>query len=181
MVQPQKKQEGKEERTQIVESLRKQFEEVQGGVLADFRGLNVEQISDLRRRFREVGAKFKVVKNTLTRIAVKDTSYENLQDILVGPTGVAFGHEDPLATAKVAVEFAKDNEALEVKGGFLEGSVLTFDQLVELSKIPGKEALLAQVLSVFNSPGQKFLGVLNGVPQKFLGVLKAQADKIEGS
>ena len=181
MVQATKKMIGKDGRSAVVSSLKKQFEEVEGGVLTDFRGLDVSTISDLRRKFREQGVSFKVVKNTLTRIAVADTQYKDLQEQLVGPTGIAFAGEDLIAPARVAVEFAKDFEALKIKGGFLEGEVLQEAEIRELAKLAGKNELLSQLLSVFNSSGQKFLGVLNGVPQKFLGVLQAKADQMEES
>lgn len=170
----------KAERGAKIEVLREQFADTQGGVLTDYRGLDVVTISELRSKFREQGVTFQVVKNTLTRLAVKGTSYESLEEFLAGPTAIAFSKEDAIAAAKVAVEFAKDHEAFEVKGGFMEDNVLSAAEVAELSKIGNREQLLAQVLSVFNAPAQKFLGVVNGIPQKFLGVLQAQADKLEG-
>jgi large subunit ribosomal protein L10 len=149
--------------------------------VTDYRGLNVEQISDLRRRFREHGIGYKVVKNTLTRIAVEGTHYKELTGLLTGPTGIAFTEGDPIAPAQVAVEFSKDHEALEVKGGFMEGQVMSEAQVREVSKLAGVKELKAQFLATLNGPAQKFLGVLNAAPQKFLGVLKAQAEKMETS
>jgi len=168
-------------RTDEIERLKKVFSESEGGVVTDFRGLKVKEITDLRRRFREKGVGYQVVKNTLTRLAVKDTGYEGLDSLLAGPTGIAFGSEDPIAAAQVAVEFSKDFEALQVKGGFMEGKVLSEGEVVELSKLSGKNELKAQFLSVLNAPSVRLLGVLNGVGQKFLGVLKAQEEKMEAS
>ena len=176
----EKMSKSKAERGAKIEVLREQFADTQGGVLTDYRGLDVVTISELRSKFREQDITFQVVKNTLTRLAVKGTDYEGLDTYLTGPTAIAFSKDDAMAAAKVAVDFAKDHDAFEVKGGFMEGSVLDAGQVKELSKIGNKDQLLAQVLSVFNAPAQKFLGVINGVPQKFLGVLQAQADKLEG-
>ena len=171
----------RQQRTDEIARLKAVFEKMEGGVLADYRGLKVKEITDLRRRFREKGVVFQVVKNTLTRLAVKGTDYQELDSILTGPTGIAFGETDPIAAARVAVDFAKDHDALEVKGGFMEGQVLSVQEVLEVSKISGKDELKAQFLSVLNGPSQRLLGVLNGVSQKFLGVLKAQEEKLEGN
>jgi large subunit ribosomal protein L10 len=171
----------RQKRSDEIQALKTLFEGVQGGVVTDYRGLDVEQISDLRRRFREQGVGYKVVKNTLTRIAVEGTEYNDLTDLLSGPTGIAFTEGDPIAPARVAVEFSKDHEALEVKGGFMEGQVLSEKEVREVSKLSGVKELKAQFLAALNGPAQKLLGVLNAAPQKFLGVLKAQAGKMETS
>lgn len=171
----------RQKRSDEIQALKTLFEGVQGGVVTDYRGLNVEQISDLRRRFRERGVGYKVVKNTLTRIAVEGTQYNDLINILTGPTGIAFTKGDPIAPAQVAVEFSKDHEALEVKGGFMEGQVLSEKEVREVSKLSGVKELKAQFLATLNGPAQKLLGVLNAAPQKFLGVLMAQAQKMETS
>ncbi len=170
---------GRAERAEVIEALRKRFEASQGGVVADYRGLDVEAISELRAKFRENDTSFKVVKNTLTRLAVKGTGYESLDECLAGPTAVAFSDKDAIATARVAVEFAKEHEAFQVKGGFMEGGVLSAAEVDELSKLGGRDELLAQLLSVFNAPAQRLLGVLQGVPQKMLGVLQARADELD--
>lgn len=171
----------RQKRSEEIAALKSMFESVQGGVLTDYRGLNVEQISDLRRRFRERGVGYKVVKNTLTRIAVGETAYKDLDKLLAGPIGIAFTEGDPIAPAQVAVEFSKDHEALEVKGGFMEGQVLSEAQVREISKLSGVKELKAQFLATLNGPAQKILGVLNAAPQKFLGVLLARADQMETS
>jgi len=170
---------GRAERGAKIDVLREQFEATQGGVLTDYRGLDVATITELRSKFREQNITFQVVKNTLTRLAVKGTSYEGLDAYLAGPTAIAFSKDDAMAAAKVAVDFARDHKQFEVKGGFMQGGVLSAAEVTELSSIGSRDQLLAQVLSVFNAPAQKFLGVINGIPQKFLGVLQAQADKME--
>ena len=176
-----KMSEGRKRRAEQIAWLKDLFQTVQGGVLTDFRGLNVESMTELRRRFREQGIRYKVVKNTLTRIALEGTDYQDLQQKMTGPIAIAYTEGDPIAPARVAVDFAKDNEKLGVRGGFMEGAVLDEAQVQEVAKIPGREELMAQFLSVLNGPSQKFLGVINGVPQKFLGVLKAREEQLEGS
>jgi large subunit ribosomal protein L10 len=180
-VEEKKKSAGRQRRSEEIAALKSLFESVQGGVLADYRGLNVEQISDLRRRFRARGVDYKVVKNTLTRIAVGETVYKDLEKLLSGPTGIAFTLGDPIAPAQVAVEFSKEHESLEVKGGFMEGQVLSEAEVREVSQLSGVKELKARFLATLNGPAQKILGVLNAAPQKFLGVLMARVDQMEKS
>lgn len=170
---------GKQKRSERIAALKELFQKVEGGVLTDFRGLDMEQMTDLRRRFREKGVSYKVVKNTLTGIAVEGTQYQGLQKLLTGPTGIAYTSEDPITPARVAAEFAKEHEAFSLKGGFMEGQVLSEQEVAEVSKLSGVKELKAQFLSILNGPAQRLLGVLNGVPQKFLGVLKARTEQLE--
>jgi len=180
-VEDKKESATKQKRSEEIATLKSMFESVQGGVLTDYRGLNVEQISDLRRRFRERGVSYKVVKNTLTRIAVGQTTYKDLTEMISGPIGIAFTDGDPIVPAQVAVEFSKEYDSLEVKGGFMEGQVLSEAEIREISKLSGVKELKAQFLATLNGPAQKILGVLNAAPQKFLGVLMARADQMETS
>jgi large subunit ribosomal protein L10 len=170
---------GKQKRSKRIAAMKELFQKVEGGVLTNFRGLDMEQMTDLRRRFREKGVSYKVVKNTLTSIAVEGTEYQDLKKLLAGPTGIAYTSEDPITPAQVAAEFAKENEAFSLKGGFMEGQVLNEQEVAEVSRLTGVKDLKAQFLSILNGPAQRLLGVLNGVPQKFLGVLKARAEQLE--
>ncbi len=169
----------KQEREDTVTALKKEFAEVEGGVLTDYRGLKVKEITDLRRQFRQAGISYKVVKNTLTQRAIQDTDYQDLTSMLAGPTGVAFSADNAINAARIAVEFARDHKALSVKGGFMEGAVLSLDMVREIAKLTGKDQLKSEFLSVLNGPSQKLLGVLLGVPQKLLGVLKAREEQLE--
>ncbi len=170
---------GRQVRSDQITELKGLFANVQGGVVTDFRGLNMKQMTELRRRFRQKGVSYKVVKNTLTRIAVENTSYQGLEKYLAGPTGIAYTDGDPIVPFKIALDFAKENQALNIKGGFIEGSVLTEQQVTAVSKLGGKNEVRAQFLSVFNAPAQKLLSVFNAASQKFVGVLKAQEEKLE--
>jgi large subunit ribosomal protein L10 len=171
--------EGRAERSGKIEQIKGFFGNVEGGVLTDFRGLKVSQITDLRRRFRAQKVAYRVLKNTLVKIAVRGTPLESLAKMLEGPTGIAFGSDDPIAPARVAMDFAKDNDALKIKGGFLDGQVLSAPEVVTISKLGSKNQMRAQLLSTFNAPAQQLLAVFNAVPQQLLGVLDAQARKLE--
>jgi len=170
---------GRQVRCDQIMELKDLFAKVQGGVVTDFRGLNMKQMTELRRRFRQKGISYKVVKNTLTRIAVENSCYKGLVQFLGGPTGIAYTDGDPIGPFKIASDFAKENVALSIKGGFIEGTVLTSQEVSEVSKLVGKNEVRAQLLSVFNAPSQKLLSVFNAASQKFVGVLKAQEEKLE--
>jgi len=141
-----------EAKKQVVEEISEKFQESQATILVDYRGLNVEQVTELRKQLRESNIDYKVYKNTLARRAVQGTDLEQLEEYLVGPTAIAFSKEDVVAPAKVLHEFAKDNEALEIKGGVIEGEIATLDQLKELSTLPDHSGLVSMLLSVLQAP-----------------------------
>ena len=121
------------------------------GVLVDYRGLTVEEDTKLRSDLRAAGVKYFVVKNTLLRLATKETGLEELDSILHGPTALAVS-EDAVAPAKILSDFAKDNSNLEIKSGFMDGKVLSLDELNQLAKTPSKEVLIAKIMGSLNSP-----------------------------
>lgn len=121
------------------------------GVLVDYRGLTVEEDTKLRNDLRAAGVKYFVVKNTLLRLASKETGLEELDSILHGPTALAVS-EDAVAPAKVLADFAKENEKLELKSGFMDGKILSMDELKALAKTPSKETLIAKIMGSLNSP-----------------------------
>ena len=123
----------------------------QTGVLVDYRGLTVEQDTVLRRNLRSAGVKYFVVKNTLLRLAAKETGLEELDSILHGPTALAVS-DDAVAPAKVVADFAKENEKFEIKSGFMDGKVLSLDEINTLAKTPSKETLIAKMMGSLNSP-----------------------------
>jgi large subunit ribosomal protein L10 len=145
--------------------------------LADYRGLNVEQVNKLRGELRNTGVEYRVVKNTLLRLAAKDTSLECLSGYLEGPTAIAIAQEDPVAPAKVLTEFAKAVAKFELKVGALDGKVLTVDDIKALSELPSREVLLAKMLGTLNAPVANFVGVLAAVPRSLVQVLAAIQDK----
>lgn len=134
------------------------------GVLVDYRGLTVEEDTKLRNNLRAAGVQYFVVKNTLLRLATKETGLEELDSILHGPTALAIS-EDAVAPAKVLADYAKENEKLELKSGFMDGKVLSMDELKQLAKTPSKETLIAKIMGSLNSPISGLARLLNTIAE----------------
>lgn len=167
------------EKEEVVRELGDKFARAKFAVLADYRGLTVSAMQSLRRELRSNSAEIKVAKNTLLNRAVQGTPFEPLQAHLQGSTALTLANDDPVAPAKALVKFAKDNPKLEIKGAVLEGKALTADDLVALSKLPGRDELRAQLLGVLNAVPTGLVRVLNGVPQKAVYLLQAIKDQKE--
>lgn len=165
------------EKQEAVEQLNKDFEALAGVFAVDFRGLKVEEATALRRKIRESGSKYHVVKNTLALRSIKGTSLEPIQVHLKGMTGLAYTEADPVALAKILNDFAKDVPVLTFKGGMISGKEVTPEECKQLASLPGREELLAQFLSVLQAPMQKLLGVLEAPARDLILVLKAAGDK----
>ncbi len=170
-----------DEKKALVETLHKDFQQAAVVVLTDYKGLNVEEVNSLRRKLKEVGVEYRVIKNTLLKRAAEGTDIEVVSDFFVGPTSIALGYEDPVLPAKVLSDFAKDNDKLEIKAGVLNGSLLTSEQITALAKLPSREVLLSQFLSVLNGVPTSFVRVLNGVPTQLVNVLSAIKDQKEAA
>lgn len=125
-------------------------------VVVDYRGLNVAQVTELRKQLREAGVEFKVYKNTLTRRAAEIAGVEGINEVLTGPNAIAFSTEDVIAPAKIINEFAKSNEALEIKAGIIEGTVSSVEDVKALAELPSREGLLSMLLSVLQAPVRNF-------------------------
>jgi large subunit ribosomal protein L10 len=166
----------REEKARVIESL---VEKLRGGsaVLVDYQGMDVARSTDLRRRSRESGVEFIVAKNTLTKRAADEAGLEDLSEYLVGPTALAFS-DDPVASAKLMAEFADQVESFALKGGLLEGGrVLNEADVVALSKLPGREQLLAQVVVGISSPLTGLVTVLNNTIQGLVVALGQIAEQ----
>lgn len=124
----------------------------QTGVLVDYRGLNVEEDTALRAKLREANVKYFVMKNTLLLRAAKEVGLEALEEALHGPTAIAVSSEDAVAPAKVLADFAKDNEKLEIKSGFMDGAVMSLDEIKTLAATPNMDTLIAKMMGSLNSP-----------------------------
>lgn len=124
----------------------------QTGVLVDYRGLTVEEDTELRRKLRAANVKYFVVKNTLLRLAAKESGLDALDEILHGPTALAVSDEDAVAPAKVLADFAKENDKLELKSGFMDGSVMSLDEIKTLAATPSRETLIAKMMGSLNAP-----------------------------
>ncbi len=169
----------REEKAKIVESLKENFSSSQGTVVTDYRGLDVAQVTKLRAKLREAGVEYKVIKNTLAKIAVKNTEYSDISEHLQGPTAVAFSKEDPVAPAKIIYNFSKENKELEIKAGILEDKVIDFDGVKALADLPSRDELLGQVVAAFQSPISGFVNVMQANTRDFVNVLNAIKDKKE--
>lgn len=145
-----------EEKEQIVNQLVEQFERSQSIVLADYRGLNVAEDTELRSKLREAGVEYKVIKNNLTSRAAAKVDLSGLSEYLSGPTAVAFGYEDAVSAAKILHEYSRDHKALELKGGVIEGRIVGGEELSEIAKLPSREGLLSMLLSVLQAPVRNF-------------------------
>jgi large subunit ribosomal protein L10 len=135
-------------------------------VVADYRGLNVAQVTELRKQLREAGIEFQVLKNSLVRRATEGTDYVELNNILTGPTAIAFGNEDAVAPAKILNDFAKKNDALKLKGGIVEGKVVSQEEIKALAELPSREGLLSMLLSVLQAPVRNFALAVKAVGEK---------------
>jgi len=171
--------EPKAEKVAIVAEVREKFQSSEAVVLTEYRGLNVTDLAVLRNAMRDAGGEYKVYKNSLVRFAAKELDLE-IEELLVGPTAIAFtgtrpdGKDgDPVSVAKALANFSKDNENLVIKGGMLDGKLLTTDEIIALSKIAPREELLAKLAGGMAAPMQQMAGLLKAVPQKFAYALSA--------
>lgn len=169
------------EKVAAVEEIRQQLEESQAVFVTDYRGLTVSELTTLRRQLREVGTEYKVVKNTLTRRAAAEIDADALDPLLVGPTAVAFAREDAVATAKALNDFAKESRILEIRGGLLEGKLLTFDDVQALADLPPREVLLGQVVGGIQAPIAGFVSVLQGTLRNLVYALNAVREQKGGA
>jgi large subunit ribosomal protein L10 len=151
---------------QVVAEIAEKFRASKSTVIVDYRGLNVAEITELRKQLREAGIEFKVYKNTLTRRALAEVGLEGLNDVFTGPNAIAFSNEDVVAPAKILSEFAKKHEALEIKAGVIEGNIATLEEINALATLPSREGLLSMLLSVLQAPIRNFALVAKAVAEK---------------
>ena len=168
-----------EKKQKITEDLHERFSKSAIVVVADYKGLDVSSMNALRRKLREEDIEFQVAKNTLLIRAAKDTEVALIEDYFKGPSAVALSYTDPVAPAKILAQFAKDNQKLEIKGGVLKNKVLDVDAIKALAKLPSREVLLGQLLSVLNEVPTAFVRTLAEIPRSLLNVLAAIRDQKE--
>jgi large subunit ribosomal protein L10 len=167
------------EKESVVQELQAKFATAQFAVVADYRGLTVQVLQELRRDLRKSDAEFRVAKNTLLRQAVQGTSCEPMAGFFKGTTAVAVSDMDPVSAAKSLINFAKINPKLAIRGGVLAGKLISLDELTALAKLPSREVLLAQLLGTMNAVPTSFVRVLSGVPLKMVYLLQAVKDQKE--
>lgn len=170
-----------EEKKKIVEDLKEKFATTKVVIVTDYKGLNVSQMTELRRNLSKANVEFQVVKNTLLTRASKDTDAELLVDVFKGPSGIALSFDDPVAPAKVLTQFAKDNQKLEIKAGVMNGKMMDLDAIMALSKLPSREELLAQVLATMNAVPTGLVRALADVPRRMVNALNAIKDQKEAA
>ena len=152
------------EKQAVVAALVEKMKNASAGVLVDYKGITVAQDTELRNQFRAAGVEYSVVKNTLTRFAANKAGYTEFDELLNGTTSMASTTDDPIAPARVVCEFAKKNKnVVKIKGGMVEGKVLSVDELMSFGELPSKNALVAQVLGTFLAPISSLAVVLNQI------------------
>lgn len=164
-----------EEKKAVVAEVAEQFKTAQAAVLAEYRGLTVAQMTELRSKARKSQVYLRVVKNTLAERAVEGSTFEVLRDKFSGPLALAIS-KDPVAVAKLLSEFAKDNDKLQIRAGAMSGKLMSLDQVQALAKLPSREQLLATLAGTLQAPIVKFVRTLNEVPSKFVRTLAAVRD-----
>ena len=147
----------------VVEEIREKFNNAKSAILVDYRGLTVGEATDLRSKFREAGVEYKVYKNNLVKLAIKESDFEGLSADLTGPNAIAFGYEDPVTPAKVVKDFSKDHKNLELKAGVVEGMYYDTAKIIEIADIPSREVLLSRLVGSFQAPISGFARLLKSI------------------
>jgi len=160
-----------------VEELSQKMKEAKSFVLADYRGLTVEQDTQLRREMREAGVEYTVIKNSIIRFAAKENGYDGLDEYLVGPTAMAISMEDPVAPSKLLSKFAKQYDKLEIKAGVVEGNILDINGIKSIASLPSREELMAKVVGGLAGPLYGIVNVLNANIRGLAVALNAIAEK----
>jgi large subunit ribosomal protein L10 len=166
---------------EIVKELGEILSRARIAILTDYRGLKVDEITDLRRRLGEVGAEYRVVKNSLTRLAAQQAGKEGLNQIMDGPTAIAYSYDDVTAPAKAVTEFIRATRSqLTVQGAIMDDKVLSVADVTELASLPSREVMLSRVMGAMQSPIAGLVGVLNAVPASLARVIQARKGQLEG-
>jgi len=171
----------REKKVQIIDSLQQVFSRCSIGILTDYRGLSANEMTDLRRRLRELGIEYKVVKNTLARFAAQRAGKEEMVSFFEGPVAIAFGYGDITEPARALADYIQASKAsMNIKGGFLPDRLLTSEDVTTLSTLPSREILLARVLGGMQSPISALVSQLTAPMRGIIGVLQARIQQLEG-
>lgn len=153
-------------KNQLVEEIKEKIQSAQSITLVNYRGVDVEAVTELRAKYRAANVDYKVYKNTMMRRAFEELGYEGISEFLTGPSAVAFSMEDAVAGAKISDEFAEEHEAFEIKSGIVEGKVFSTEDMRAFAKLPSKEVLIAQVLYGLNANITGLAMVLQAIAEK---------------
>lgn len=164
----------KAQKQERVVSLKDQLSRSSLAMVADYRGLSVKEMTNLRRRIQAAGGEYTVAKNTLVRRALKDNEMPDMGQVLQGPTALVLGYEDPVGPVKALMDFLKENKKeLNVRGGILEGKIVSENELKQISTLPSREELVAKLMGSMQSPAQGVVITLSGVARNLVQVLEA--------
>jgi large subunit ribosomal protein L10 len=169
----------RDQKSAIVAELNEMFNRAKFSVVADYCGLKVSELEKVRKELRGCDTEIRIAKNTLLKRAVADTACESLVEDFSGTTAIVVAYDDPVSPAKVLAKFAEDHKKFELRSAVLEGEKITIDNIIALSKLPTKEVLLGQLLSVMNGVPTALVRVLSGVPRTFLYGLQAIKEQKE--
>lgn len=161
------------EKEATVSEVQQKFAKSKAVVFVDYRGLNVQEVTELRKKLREAGVEYRVIKNTMTSRAAKEAKVEGIDSFLSGPTTIAFGYNDVVTPAKILDNFAKDHKQLTLKGGILEGEVIDLNAVKALASLPSREVLLTQLAGLMQAPMRGLVTVLSGPLRNVTYVLEA--------
>lgn len=150
----------------IVDEVTEKFSAAASAVIVDYRGLTVEQVTELRKQLRDANVEMKVIKNSILVRAAEKAGLNGLEEVFSGPTAVAFSNEDVVAPAKIIDEFAKTADKLEIKGGIIEGKVASIEEITALAKLPNRDGLLSMLLSVLQAPVRNVAYAVKAVAEK---------------
>ncbi len=165
------------EKQRLVAEIKDRLSSSGGVILADYRGLSVKDMRALRTSLHETGSEATVYKNSLAQIAIRELELPNMDEYLAGPTVFVFTPEDPVATAKALLAFAKENKAFAFKGGLIEGNVVTADAVRAIAVLPSREELIAKLMGTMLNPIRGFMAMANAPAGAFARAVKAVADQ----
>ncbi|MEI8129731.1 MAG: 50S ribosomal protein L10 [bacterium] len=163
-------------KTNKIESIKEKLKQAQVAIVTEYRGFSVEEITNLRRRLQKEDGDYTVTKNTLAKIAIKDTQYEVLADALKGPIALAFGFKDQVSPAKIMASFIKESKKGAIIAAALDGKLLSADEAKALATLPSKEEIYAKMLGCINSPASGIANVTNGVLTSLVRAVDAVKD-----
>ncbi len=167
----------KANKTTVVENLKSAFNEARLVIITKQTGLSVAKSNQMRSAVRQNGGSFQIAKNSLARIAAKETPAQDLIDYFTGPTGIAIANEDSVGLAKALVDFSKDNDKLEILAGVLDGKILPANDIVALSKLPSLDELRGKIVGLIQAPATKIAGITQAPASQLARLFSAYASK----